>query len=130
MFFILFSLTHLHILTYTYSIRSWSPEGSCIVTSNGENGGLPTAPVVSRDGWSADVSLIGHQAPIEVAVNWNQISSFSLYIFNFLLSPFSLFPPQAFNPVLFKVKVPGSPSSSSSSPSRSSPPQLKTTGIS
>ncbi|KAI8811781.1 WD40-repeat-containing domain protein [Cladochytrium replicatum] len=47
---------------------SWSPEGSCLVTANGENGSVPVAPIVNRDGWTSEVSLVGHQAPIEVAL--------------------------------------------------------------
>ncbi|KAJ3132949.1 HIR complex subunit [Physocladia obscura] len=46
---------------------SWSPDGSCIVAANGENANMPIAPVINRDdNWSCDVSLIGHQLPIEV----------------------------------------------------------------
>ncbi|KAJ3223121.1 HIR complex subunit [Clydaea vesicula] len=47
---------------------TWSPEGSCIVTSNGENGGFPTAPIIQRDGFVSEVSLVGHKAPVEVAL--------------------------------------------------------------
>ncbi|KAI9345999.1 WD40-repeat-containing domain protein, partial [Zopfochytrium polystomum] len=46
---------------------SWSPDGSCIATANGENGNIPVAPIINRDDWSSEVSLVGHQAPIEVA---------------------------------------------------------------
>ncbi|KND00338.1 uncharacterized protein SPPG_04660 [Spizellomyces punctatus DAOM BR117] len=46
---------------------SWSPEGNCIVTANGENGNIPVAPIIQRDGWSTDVNLVGHVAPIECA---------------------------------------------------------------
>ncbi|KAI8838088.1 WD40-repeat-containing domain protein [Chytridium lagenaria] len=47
---------------------SWSPEGSSIITANGENGNIPVAPIISREDWSTHVSLVGHQAPIEVAL--------------------------------------------------------------
>ncbi|KAJ3413687.1 HIR complex subunit [Chytridiales sp. JEL 0842] len=47
---------------------SWSPEGSCIVTANGENGNIPVAPIISRHDWSTQISLVGHQAPIEVSI--------------------------------------------------------------
>ncbi|KAI9094920.1 WD40-repeat-containing domain protein [Phlyctochytrium arcticum] len=46
---------------------SWSPDGNCIVTANGENGNIPVAPIIQRDGWKTDVSLVGHEAPIECA---------------------------------------------------------------
>ena len=47
---------------------SWSPEGSLIVAANGENGNQPTAPIINRDGWNDEMCLIGHTAPVEVAV--------------------------------------------------------------
>ncbi|TPX56353.1 hypothetical protein PhCBS80983_g04591 [Powellomyces hirtus] len=46
---------------------SWSPEGSCIVTANGESGNRPVAPIIQRDGWDAEVNLVGHSGPIECA---------------------------------------------------------------
>ncbi|ORY52086.1 WD40 repeat-like protein [Rhizoclosmatium globosum] len=58
---------------------SWSPDGSCIATANGENGNMPIAPIINRDTWGSDVSLVGHQAPIEVA---------------------------AFNPLTFDIEIP------------------------
>jgi protein HIRA/HIR1 len=47
---------------------SWSPDGGLIATVNGESGGLCVAPIITRDSWASDISLVGHQAPIEVAV--------------------------------------------------------------
>ncbi|RKO99812.1 hypothetical protein CXG81DRAFT_327, partial [Caulochytrium protostelioides] len=44
---------------------SWSPEGSCLATSNGESGLLPTAPLIYRDGWTAEDAALGHRGPIE-----------------------------------------------------------------
>ncbi|KAI9496376.1 WD40-repeat-containing domain protein [Zychaea mexicana] len=46
---------------------SWSPNGSHIVASNAVNGVHCIAAVVSREDWATDVSLVGHQLPIEVA---------------------------------------------------------------
>ncbi|KAI8141993.1 WD40-repeat-containing domain protein [Fennellomyces sp. T-0311] len=46
---------------------SWSPNGSHIVTSNAVNGMHCIAAVVSREDWATEVSLVGHQLPIEVA---------------------------------------------------------------
>ncbi|KAJ3331686.1 HIR complex subunit [Blyttiomyces sp. JEL0837] len=61
---------------------SWSPDGSAIVTANGENGNVPVAPVISRDDWSSNVCLVGHHGPIEVA---------------------------CFNPCIFKLEDPDDP---------------------
>ncbi|KAJ3218135.1 HIR complex subunit [Dinochytrium kinnereticum] len=47
---------------------SWSPEGTYVITANGENGNIPVAPIISREDWSTELSLVGHQAPIEVAL--------------------------------------------------------------
>ncbi len=41
------------------------------MAANGENGNQPTAPVINREGWNDEMSLLGHTAPIEVAVNRN-----------------------------------------------------------
>ncbi|KAI8589371.1 WD40-repeat-containing domain protein [Geranomyces variabilis] len=46
---------------------SWSPEGSCLITANGESGNRPVAPMIQRDGWTTDLSLVGHRGPIECA---------------------------------------------------------------
>ncbi|KAG2226895.1 hypothetical protein INT45_010174 [Circinella minor] len=46
---------------------SWSPNGSHIVTSNAVNGVHCIAAIISREDWTTDVSLVGHQLPIEVA---------------------------------------------------------------
>ncbi|KAI8909178.1 WD40-repeat-containing domain protein [Gorgonomyces haynaldii] len=47
---------------------SWSPDGGSLVTANGENGALCVAPIIYRKDWSCNASLVGHQAPIEVAL--------------------------------------------------------------
>lgn len=46
---------------------SWSPDGSCIATANGVNGNIPVSPIINRDDWSTQMSLVGHQGPIEAA---------------------------------------------------------------
>jgi protein HIRA/HIR1 len=38
------------------------------VVANAENAGVPVASVVNRDGWTSEISLVGHQAPVEVAL--------------------------------------------------------------
>ncbi|ORX92019.1 WD40 repeat-like protein [Basidiobolus meristosporus CBS 931.73] len=51
---------------------SWSPEGSHIAAANAINGSVPVAAVISRDTWKSDVSLVGHDAAVEV-VKFNPI---------------------------------------------------------
>ncbi|KAI8093179.1 WD40-repeat-containing domain protein [Halteromyces radiatus] len=46
---------------------SWSPEGSHIAASNAVNANQCVAAIISRDNWDSDVSLVGHDVPIEVA---------------------------------------------------------------
>ncbi|KAG0244912.1 HIR complex subunit [Actinomortierella wolfii] len=58
---------------------SWSPDGGHIATANAVSSSIPVAAVISRDNWKADISLVGHAAPIEVV---------------------------AFNPLLFKYTEP------------------------
>ncbi|KAG0265506.1 HIR complex subunit [Actinomortierella ambigua] len=64
---------------------SWSPDGGHIATANAVSSSIPVAAVIGRDNWKADISLVGHAAPIEVV---------------------------AFNPLLFKYTEPeeGTPS--------------------
>lgn len=50
---------------------SWSPDGGSIVTANGESGSLCIAPIIYRQDWECKNSLVGHQAPVEVAVSSN-----------------------------------------------------------
>ncbi|KAF9103107.1 HIR complex subunit [Mortierella sp. AM989] len=45
---------------------SWSPDGGHIATANAFNGSIPVASVITRDNWKADISLVGHSAPVEV----------------------------------------------------------------
>ncbi|KAG0051915.1 HIR complex subunit [Gryganskiella cystojenkinii] len=45
---------------------SWSPDGGHIATANAFNGSIPVASVIARDNWKADISLVGHSAPVEV----------------------------------------------------------------
>ncbi|KAL9541248.1 hypothetical protein MBANPS3_009229 [Mucor bainieri] len=45
---------------------SWSPDGANIAAANAVNGIQCIAAVINRDDWNADVSLVGHQLPIEV----------------------------------------------------------------
>ncbi|KAG0201883.1 HIR complex subunit [Mortierella sp. GBA30] len=45
---------------------SWSPDGGHIATANAFNGSIPVASIITRDNWKADISLVGHNAPVEV----------------------------------------------------------------
>ncbi|KAF9974826.1 HIR complex subunit [Actinomortierella ambigua] len=58
---------------------SWSPDGGHIATANAVSSSIPVAAVIGRDNWKADISLVGHAAPVEVV---------------------------AFNPLLFKYTEP------------------------
>ncbi|KAI9483199.1 MAG: WD40-repeat-containing domain protein, partial [Benjaminiella poitrasii] len=45
---------------------SWSPDGCHIAAANAVNGIQCIAAIINRDDWNADISLVGHQLPIEV----------------------------------------------------------------
>lgn len=55
------------------TLSSWSPEGSHIATANAVNGPVTIAAVIAREGWKADISLVGHDLPVEVAVSGGNI---------------------------------------------------------
>ncbi|RCI01866.1 HIR complex subunit, partial [Rhizopus stolonifer] len=46
---------------------SWSPDGAHVAAANAVNGIQCIAAIINRDHWNADVSLVGHQLPVEVA---------------------------------------------------------------
>ncbi|KAI8349397.1 WD40-repeat-containing domain protein [Blakeslea trispora] len=46
---------------------SWSPDGAHIAAANAVNGIQCIAAIINRDDWNADISLVGHQLPVEVA---------------------------------------------------------------
>ncbi|CAO3610103.1 unnamed protein product [Cunninghamella echinulata] len=52
--------------TTFFSRLSWSPEGANIATANAANGMNCVSAIISRDKWDSDISLVGHELPVEV----------------------------------------------------------------
>lgn len=52
-------------------IYSWSPDGAHITASNATNnkGYVFIAAVIARNTWTSDISLVGHENTVEVAVS-------------------------------------------------------------
>ena len=50
--------------------RSWSPDGAHITASNATNndGYVFIAAVIARNSWTSEISLVGHENTVEVAV--------------------------------------------------------------
>ncbi|CAG8666614.1 1767_t:CDS:2, partial [Ambispora leptoticha] len=46
----------------------WSPDGTHLSAANGSLDAIAIAPILVRDEWKADISLVGHNAPIGVVV--------------------------------------------------------------
>lgn len=50
---------------------SWSPDGAHITASNATNnkGFVFIAAVIARNSWTSEISLVGHENTVEVAVS-------------------------------------------------------------
>jgi len=58
-------------IDYNRGLLSWSPDGAHITASNATNneGYVFIAAVIARNTWTSEISLVGHENTVEVAVS-------------------------------------------------------------
>jgi hypothetical protein len=65
----MFPPRHILAIVADIIVYSWSPDGAFIAASNAMNGPIFVAQVIERHAWNSDISFVGHENTVEVAVS-------------------------------------------------------------